>query len=257
MTDLEAEERRYLESARRVLSPSAADAERVLAAVSRAIALPGTEAFDTKIPESDPSKLLGAGSRLSLPRWLLAAVLAGGFGGLGYGAGFRAGERSLLPSPAAPSESALPHRNSEGERSAGERVMPSAAPALVDTRSKPARTSSARAETSAPIHSAAPPEKPEKPESDSLSEEVRTLRRVERALREQNPRLALALLGDLDRAVPSGQFGEERLAASIQARCLLGYGSPWALREEFVHSHGLYVERRSRVQPRRRAPERR
>jgi hypothetical protein len=79
----------------------------------------------------------------------------------------------------------------------------------------------------------------------SLEEEVRTLRRVERALRTENPRLAIALLGDLDRVVPGGQLAEERLAASVQARCLLGYGSAVALLEDFVKLHptSAYLKR--------------
>jgi hypothetical protein len=71
------------------------------------------------------------------------------------------------------------------------------------------------------------------------------LRRVERALREQNPRFALALLGELDRAVPNGQLREERLAASTLARCALGSGSPSALLEEFSkrHASSAYLTR--------------
>jgi hypothetical protein len=43
---------------------------------------------------------------------------------------------------------------------------------------------------------------------------VRQLRRVERAIREGNPRFALVLLEELDQVMPAGQLLEERRAAS-------------------------------------------
>jgi len=58
--------------------------------------------------------------------------------------------------------------------------------------------------------------------SASLAEEVRALRAVERALREGKPGFALALLRELDRAIPNGQLVEERLATRTIARCATG-----------------------------------
>ena len=69
-----------------------------------------------------------------------------------------------------------------------------------------------------PAHSAAPA--PATPET--LAEEVRALRGAERALREDHPGLALALLRELDRAVPNGRLAEERLAVRTIARCASG-----------------------------------
>ena len=56
----------------------------------------------------------------------------------------------------------------------------------------------------------------------SIDQEVRALRSVERALRDGQPGLALALLSALDREVPQGKLGEEREALSVIARCAQG-----------------------------------
>jgi hypothetical protein len=54
-----------------------------------------------------------------------------------------------------------------------------------------------------------------------LDEEVRQLRRIERAIRDGNPRLALVIGEDLDRTIPRGQLLLERRAASAMAECQL------------------------------------
>lgn len=59
------------------------------------------------------------------------------------------------------------------------------------------------------------------PQHVDPEEEVRSLRRVERVLREHNPRFALALLSELDRTVPTGRLMEERDAARTVATCEL------------------------------------
>jgi hypothetical protein len=70
-----------------------------------------------------------------------------------------------------------------------------------------------------------------------LDEEVRQLRRVERAIREGNPRLALVLLEEMDQAIPKGQLLEERRAASIMANCQLGSGDAVSNARAFVAKH--------------------
>jgi len=217
MTDQEAEARRFLESARRALSPTAEDAERVLSAVNQAIALSGAQSFEATAPKSGTS-LLSAPLRGPLSRVLLTVALAGGAGALGYGAGFRAGAQSVSPSASAPRELSAPLATLHEAAARRPRDEPSAGAATELSPAMPVRA--------APAHAVAPASSPtvatvtaQRPDASSLSEEVRTLRRVERALRDQNPRLALALLGDLDKEVPVGQLGEERLAASVQARC--------------------------------------
>ena len=80
----------------------------------------------------------------------------------------------------------------------------------------------------------------------SLEEEVRALRAVERALREGSPGLALALLGELDRAVPDGHLIEERAATAAIARCTLGqapFGVDLAETFDEQHPGSVYVKR--------------
>lgn len=57
--------------------------------------------------------------------------------------------------------------------------------------------------------------------ADSLEKEVSALRAIERALRDRQPGLALALLRELDRVVPEGRLVEEREATAAIARCAL------------------------------------
>ena len=65
---------------------------------------------------------------------------------------------------------------------------------------------------------------------------MRFLKRIERALRDENPRYALGLLGELKRTVPGGQLVEERHAAKAMARCQLT-GASDAVVEEFAKTH--------------------
>jgi hypothetical protein len=58
--------------------------------------------------------------------------------------------------------------------------------------------------------------------AEALGQEVRALRAVEHALRDDDPRLALAILQQLDRDVPKGKLVEERRATSVIARCSAG-----------------------------------
>jgi hypothetical protein len=80
----------------------------------------------------------------------------------------------------------------------------------------------------------------------SLANEVRGLRSVDRALRDQRPGLALALLARLDREVPGGRLAEEREATSVIAHCALGDG-PFGvdLAADFAERHpsSVYLER--------------
>lgn len=56
----------------------------------------------------------------------------------------------------------------------------------------------------------------------SLGHELQALRAIDRALREGQPHLALALLQKLEREIPDGRLGEERQASLVMARCLAG-----------------------------------
>jgi len=63
------------------------------------------------------------------------------------------------------------------------------------------------------------------------------LARIERALRDNNPRFALGLLGELDRMVPGGQLLEERQAARALAHCQLGSDGAAERAYEFAEQH--------------------
>jgi len=53
----------------------------------------------------------------------------------------------------------------------------------------------------------------------AANDELSLLRRVERALRAENPALALALLAELDERFPNTELAEERRAATVLAQC--------------------------------------
>jgi hypothetical protein len=63
------------------------------------------------------------------------------------------------------------------------------------------------------------------------------MKRVERALREKHPDEALSLLDELDRQHASGALLEERLAASVMARCGMGLGNGETLAQTFALAH--------------------
>jgi hypothetical protein len=61
--------------------------------------------------------------------------------------------------------------------------------------------------------------------------------RIERALRDENARFALGLLGELDRTIPGGQLNEERTAARVLAHCQLGSDAAPTLAREFARRY--------------------
>jgi hypothetical protein len=151
-------------------------------------------------------------------RLLVAGLIAAGAAGLGYRAGLRAGREQAAsertnagvpaPSPVA-TQPTLANGPVANDASSSVGAVPIAAPSEPPRRSAPRRpvpSDGTRAAAPAP----------------SLAEEVRALRAVERALRDGNPGFALALLRELDRAVPNGQLIEERLATRTIARCASG-----------------------------------
>jgi hypothetical protein len=91
-------------------------------------------------------------------------------------------------------------------------VLPLAAPAAVVVERAGAKTAPSLASAAAPKE-ALP--------AAGLDEEVRQLRRIERAIRDGNPRLALAIGDNLDRDAPDGQLLLERRAARLMASCQL------------------------------------
>jgi hypothetical protein len=80
-----------------------------------------------------------------------------------------------------------------------------------------------------------------------LNDELALLRRVERALRNADPALAVALLAELDERFPDSRLVEERLAARRIADCRLGSGDALAQARAFLREHPASVYRQ-RVQ---------
>jgi hypothetical protein len=216
-------ERELLERARRGLEPTAADVARVRRGVSAALA--GV----ALAPAPDvPEAPLGAGAGMSSSPWIAKLVIAGAVaaaGAIGYAAGHRAGVsegrgRAPVSAPAVTVPNATAVDLSP--------VPPAPAPA------QPTAETARRAP--APSGSLRPSAPPGAVASNhaAFDEEVIQLRRVQRALREGNARLALALLDDLERAVPHGRLSEERAAANALARCALGVGPPAVLASDFA-----------------------
>jgi hypothetical protein len=218
----------FLRQARRGLSPSAEDSARVRAAVRATLAADPTghdgaaEASPGAAPVASPAlPRLANVAKLGLAAAVTAAAGVGGYW-LGFEAGVtereeRAAMRVAERAPVPPS-TALETRPSPSPPSpirAGE----TARPARVVPGNAPATPASAAAEES------------------PLELETRLLVRVERSLREQNPLLALGLLGELDREVPGGQLAEERQAARVMAHCALGSESAAKQAREFGRRH--------------------
>ena len=210
--DLDADD--VLTAARRGLSPTAADAERVRRLTEAALV--GVAAPGPAVTKDAPVAPAGSGPSLPLRAspWLgrLAAVgaIAAIAGGVGYRAGWRAARREAIARPPAATLDPAPARATSPSREAVPAAAIVSSPALGTARSprEPARRPAPIAPTaSAPA---------------SIEEEVRVLRSVERALREHQPGFALALLRELDSSVPNGKLTEERLAVRTIARCASG-----------------------------------
>lgn len=213
MTELENREAGVLAAARRGLAPTDADRARVRLGI--ASALSGGEIPDEVDPGLDAPRsatlfkaALGVG---------LAVLAVGGGYAAGHRAGFAAGVRqgSATVSPAVPSAA------TEREVAQRDEAAPTPATPLVTSASPSTSVALRRSVPSASV--AVPGSTPGTSESD-IDEELRILRRVERAQRAGNPRLALALLDELDRESPRGKLIEERAAARAVAQCSSIFG---------------------------------
>jgi hypothetical protein len=207
MTDREQLEYEILAKARIGLGPTAVESAQLRRSIDVAIAA----GSGPHTPSSSPPAAPHSGGALS--RWMMVSALAAATGAAGYGLGYRAGRTAppvasvtgsaavvaVAPPPASRALTAVappPPSIADGDGPSPER----------DRRPAPSASSSARKRTPA----------------DSLAEEVRAIRSIERALRDGQPGLGLALLRELDRAVPDGRLVEEREALSAIARCASG-----------------------------------
>jgi hypothetical protein len=210
-----------LRAARIALEPSDADRKRILGTTLEAAAGGAAPRYFVEKAGAVASAASGPALLRRAAPYVAGAFLLGGIGG--FYAGFSAGQRRVEATPVlvAPvatwandgARSAAPDETPAVEAEAPAAVTPTPAPAQNSRPLAPARASTpARASAAATI--ALSPER-------SLEEELRALRRTERALRDHNPRLARALLAELDRLVPQGKLHEERAAVAAVAACQL------------------------------------
>lgn len=242
--ELGPEEQALLRLARSGLSPASADQQRVLAGLLPQVAAPPVEAPSEQAMALSRPAEVGLFARSG--RYLAGVLALGVAGAAGYGWGYRAGlaarsapavapvvAYSTRPAPL-PAPAPLP-----------EPPAPEAQPAPEKSALRPL------AHAGAPVPSGEPP---------SLDEEVRQLRRIERAIRDGNPRLALVLAEELERALPAGQLLIERRAAVMMAECQLRVegaqaraalfiagnpGSPFAARLRELCEMGAAEQRKS------------
>jgi hypothetical protein len=213
MKDLNELERSLLEAARRGFEPSLAVGARIRGRALSAVAAGTLVACPAaSLPERAKNGALDAldalQSRAAQARVLLGVLTLSGVGMGGYALGLHAGR-------------------AEAQAGRGAVKTPSALPApplaVVVPAPEPERLAADAERPPPPAHThptlehavtAAGTESPADPE-----EELRALRRIEHVLREHNPRLAAALLDELDRSVPHGKLVEERNAARSIAAC--------------------------------------
>ena len=204
-----------LERARAGLSPSPADAARVRASLAAALAAPGNLAPEDA--SSHAGQGLGTGGGW-LRRVLVVSVAAAAMAGAGgYWMGYRAGAREgrlAAALPAVTDESAPPSRAGAVAGGGAPSPGPVSAPPMGDA---PTAQEAIRRRPVTPARSGRP--EVTSFARESLGQEVRALRAVEHALRDDDPRLALAILQQLDRDVPKGKLVEERRAMTVIARC--------------------------------------
>jgi hypothetical protein len=238
------------------LSPSSADKARLRTALGLAANLIAPDAGGRDAAASPAARAPGAAAvEAAVPARLTALAALRASGRLGaslaaalFVAGVATGWGLRSRSPA----NDTAH---EGERTAAvavaaEVTAPAAAPAVAAVAAASAGEL-VRAEPASPRperavhprgHAAAVPARST---AQPLDAELALLRRVERALRNSDPALALALLGELDERYPRTRLAEERLAARTIADCRLDRPEASAHARAFLreHSASVYSER--------------
>jgi hypothetical protein len=233
--DLGSVERAFLERARQGLSPTPAQLLNVRRSLEAAVAATALGATASAARAAGAAKGASAGWASKL---VLVVATAAAAGTTGYWAGYRAARRETPPI-------AEPARSAPSDGQPAIAPVPSIErdPPPPEPKSHPRVTpASRRAANAAPAGAARANDDREA----SLANEVRGLRSVERALREQRPGLALALLARLDREVPGGRLAEEREATAVIAHCALGDGPLGIdLAADFAEGHpsSVYLER--------------
>jgi hypothetical protein len=237
LTEPGIDELAVLRRARQGLSPRREDETRVLAALGGVLATPAGSGNAAPPPEGATASQVAAVRLFRLFAGILALGLAGAAGyGWGYRAGTAAERASAVVAPrVTTTPAASPEREPEREAAAVIEVD------KAEPRTKPRlRSAEARTREVAPF-----PSGMRSPENSGLDEEVRQMRRIERAIRDGNPRLALVLSEELDQAVPQGQLMLERRVATLMASCQLGSDGATGRATDFTQQNpnSSYAER--------------
>lgn len=240
MASVDQEEHEILSAVRRRTSPTQVDRTRVRLALTTAI-VRDAEDLDASdadlvpqpVPTPHPSPLAEAASGAASKMVVVALVAAAGGAGVGYQLGFEKGRSEAPPqtAPHVPAVRTQPAPSHPVLSREAHRKAPNIAEPLF---TKPERAAPSQA---TPV---------EATRIDSIDEEVRVLARVERAIRDNNPRFALGLLDQLNRSVPNGKLTEERTVAFLVASCSLETSEALFQRaSDFAsrHASSVYVKR--------------
>lgn len=249
---------RALQLARRELSPTTADK-----ALGRAaLGLPAP-------PPAPPSQPLGWGALRASGK--VGACVSAVLIGVGFGAGYWLGRTeppAERPSPAA--QAALPaplanhpvhaagtvHQLGSTERAAAVQAAHAGAPeqalpvppaaGLPSSTARPGHATKPRRSSAAAARESAAPD-PGRGTSTtparSGADELALLRRIERALRNDQPALALALLAESEARFADSALQEERRAAHVMAHCGLRDAGYERRAQEFLRSRPRSVYR--------------
>jgi hypothetical protein len=237
-------EEQVLGSARRAMRPSPSDARRVRAAVLAQIGAAtighaaGAKAAGAKAAGAKAAGAKAAGGWFaSLGPIQTALVVAAATGGVGAVA-------NLYWSSHDARTSAAPSAATVHTAVAPTRRPPEPLPALDQAR--PGASNSSPRPGLKGNSTAAPPRGPAGVQRDRLAEEVRLLRRADRALRNGAPDVAERLLRDLAASHPDGQLREERAATRALILCQREDGTAArSAAEKFLAAHpaSMYAAR--------------
>jgi hypothetical protein len=209
MSDPTEREQALLDDMRLVLSPTRSDRDRLGARIAASVASGAMPSYEIYAPTNGGSEgVVSQGIRGFGAQAVAATLIAA----TGFGAGYFTGRGAPSESPTSLVVSP-PLRMPEPSL-----AVPPQSQEAVSEETESVTPLPRNPKDSPPPASATKPT----PSAQTLSEEARELQRVDRALRNGNPSLALGLLTELDERIPRGVLLEERAAARLIARCLNG-----------------------------------
>jgi hypothetical protein len=220
MYELDDLERRMLEQARQSLQPAPADESRLWAALSLELGTVGVLAPRSLAQDGGPLAASEATKAVGgvAVKWSTLAGAAALIGAAGFGSGYFVGKSSDHDEAVATraTRAALPPARVSATATSPtkEETAPAVVPREAERSARPSEERVAVKLGSIATERTAPTVV-----EDAFYEELSLLQRAERAIRSDNPLLALALLGDLDKQFPRGKLLEERAAARVMAGC--------------------------------------